>query len=173
MGNKYIIHKLTKKLEFNDKIIQKYGDARVYRDCIMLTPGSWTDSLSHVPIEYTADELAMSATTWIANHLDLDHSFKTLDKIGYVENQHWYDNSVMGDVYIHPITQNARDTIAQIDSGRINELSVELMSMDEYDYENDRMLATDIKFLGLAVVTAGACRDTKITNNPNYVKTEY
>ena len=173
MKSEYINHKLTRKLEFNDKIIQKFGDARIYRDCIMLTPGSWSDSLTRAPVEYTPDELAKSATNWLGSYLDLDHQFGVLDRIGLVRNQHWINNAIMGDIHIYPITQNARDTIAQIDAGMINELSVELMSRDEYDYENDRLLATDIKFIGLGIVTAGACRSTKITNNPNYVKVDF
>jgi len=173
MKNEYVNHKLVRKFEYNEKIIQNYGDARVYRDCIMLTPGSWTDSMTRAPVEYTVEELSRAATNWLRSYLDLDHQFGVLDRVGYVRNQHWRNNSIMGDLYIYPITQNARDTISQIDAGLINELSVELMSRDEYDYESDKLLATDIKFLGCACVTDGACRDTKITDNPNYVKANY
>lgn len=168
--SEYVKHKLIRKWEYDDKIIQKAGDARVYRNCIFLTPGSWTDAITQAPVEYSSDELAKGSNNWIANFLNVDHSYRTNDRVGYAMNPRWFGNAVMGDIHIHPITRTAKDTIAQIDAGLINELSVELLSRDVWSEDQTKLLATDIKFCGLAVVTDGACRDTRITNNPNYRK---
>ena len=166
-------HYITRKLEFNNKIIQKGGDGRIYRECILLTPGSWTDSLSMIPTEYTDEHLSISATNWEENFLNVNHSHAVQDRIGYVMNTYWYNNAVMGDIHIYPITQMARDSIALIDAGMINELSVELLSNDQYDEELGKVFATDITYFGAAVVSAGACRQTKITDNPNYQRGNY
>jgi len=155
-------HKLKFPLIYNKKIVQKYGDARVYRDAVLLTPGTWTDAVSMSPIEYTSEELQKSAKVWESNYLNIDHSWKTLDRIGYVRDTYFSNNSVKGDLYIYPITQNSKDAIALIDAGLINALSVELYSRDVWSNKSESRLATDITFCGLAVVTDPACKDARI-----------
>jgi len=113
------------------------------------------------PIEYTETELRKSARNWESNHLNIDHNWGVLARIGHVDNVHW-NEAVRGDLVIYPITNGARDTIALIDAGMVNELSVELMSRDVWKAEEEKRYATDITFVGLAVVTMGACRETVI-----------
>jgi len=129
----------------------------------LLTPGSWSDSTGMSPIEYTESELRKSAKHWESNFLNIDHNWGVLSRIGHVQNTHW-DGAVKGDLMIYPITQSARDTIALVDAGLINELSVELMSRDVWKAEEERRFATDITFIGLAVVVMGACSETRIKN---------
>jgi len=154
-------HKITVKLDYNKKIIEKDGGARIYRDCVLLTPGAWSDSTGMSAIEYTETELRRAAGNWSSNFLNLDHRWDVLSRIGHVENTHWNDG-VRGDLYIYPITQNARDAISLIDADMINELSVELMSRDVWKSEDEKRYATDIEFVGTAVVVMGACRETRI-----------
>lgn len=155
-------HKLTTKFVYDSKVIQKSGDARVYRDAILLTPGAWSDAITRAPVEYTSEQLSKSASIWMENYLNIDHSRGTLDRIGLIQNPHWHKNSVMADLYIYPITQNAKDTIALIDAGFVNSLSVELSSVDRWDSKENRRFAEDIQFFGAAVVLDPACNSTRI-----------
>lgn len=156
------LHKLTVPFKYNDKILQKSTDARIYRDCILLTPGDWTDASTMAPVEYSMDELQKSATMWESEYLNLDHSFHVLDRIGHVRNQRWFMGAVAGDLYIYPVTNAARDSIALIDSNLINELSVELYCEELWDSDTQIRKATDIRFVGLALVTRGACSETRV-----------
>ena len=155
-------HKLTTKFVYDNKIIQKSGDARVYNNAILLTPGSWSDACTRAPVEYTEEQLSKSASRWEQNYLNIDHSRGTLDRIGLVKNPKWFKSSVMADLYIYPITQNAKDTIALIDAGFVNSLSVELSSVDRWDYQTNKRFAEDISFFGCACVLDPACKGTKI-----------
>jgi len=161
MSEELTKHTLTVKLSYDDKIIEKDGNARIYRDATLLTPGAWSDSTGMSAIEYTKEELKKSASNWESNYLNVDHNWGVLSRIGRVENTHW-NKAVKGDLYIYPITQGAKDTIALIDGGLVNELSVELMSRDVWKAEDEKRYATDISFVGLAVVTLGACSETSI-----------
>ena len=167
MSEELTKHTLTVKLSYDDKIIEKDGNARIYRDATLLTPGAWSDSTGMSAIEYTRDELRKSADNWSSNYLNIDHNWGVLSRIGHVENAHW-DNAVVADLYIYPITQSAKDTIALIDAKLINELSVELMSRDVWKAEDEKRYATDIEFVGCACVTMGACRSTKIQDDDGY-----
>jgi len=155
-------HKLTVNLVYDNKIIQKSGDARVYNNAILLTPGSWSDACTRAPVEYTEEQLCKSATRWEENYLNLDHSQDTLDRVGVVKNQRWYKGAVTGDLHIYPITQNAKDAIALIDAGLVNSLSVELSSVDRWDYNTNKRFAEDISFFGLGIVLNPACRNSRI-----------
>jgi len=149
MSEELTKHTLTVKLSYDDKIIEKDGNARIYRDATLLTPGAWSDSTGMSAIEYTEEELKKSASNWESNYLNVDHNWGVLSRIGRVENTHW-NKAVKG------------DTIALIDGGLVNELSVELMSRDVWKAEDEKRYATDISFVGLAVVTLGACSETSI-----------
>jgi hypothetical protein len=155
-------HKLTTKFIYDNKIIQKSGDARVYNNAILLTPGSWSDAMTKAPVEYTEEQLCKSASRWEENYLNIDHSQGTLDRIGLVKNPKWYKGSVMADLCIYPITQNAKDSIALIDAGFVNSLSVELSSVDRWDYQTNKRFAEDISFFGLAICLNPACAGTLI-----------
>jgi len=155
-------HKLITKFVYDDKIIQKSGDARIYNNAILLTPGAWSDAITKSPVEYTEEQLKKSAMRWESNYLNIDHSQGTLDRIGLVKNQKWFKGSVMADLYIYPITNNSRDTIALIDAGLVNSLSVELSSVDRWDFSTNKRFAEDITFHGCACVLDPACSETRI-----------
>ena len=161
MRKKYLHNPLV-PFTYNKKLLSKSTDVRIYSDVILLTPGEYSDSISSYPVVYTKDELKKSATNWEENYLNLDHSFETLKRIGFVNNPRFQDNALMGDLYIYPITRNAKDTIALIDAGLVNWLSIELKSEDVWNSADSKKYAKDIVFIGAAVVLYPACEDTRI-----------
>lgn len=149
-------------LKYNTKILQKSSDVRIYKDTILLTPGEFSDAMTMSPVVYTDFELQKSAQNWDSDFLNIDHSWGTLDRIGYVKNTYGKKGIVYGDLHIYPITQRAKDTISLIDAGLVNWLSVEIMTHDRWDNKEKKMYAEDITFIGCAVVTHPACENTRI-----------
>jgi hypothetical protein len=150
--------------DYNKKLVGKSTDVRIYRDVIILTEGTFTDSITMEPVFYPSDMLRNTVNRWNSNYLNIDHSNKVLDRIGTVENARWNDGKVMADLYIHPITQNSIDAINLIDQGLINWLSVEILTNDSWDRNDDRYV-NDMEYLGLAVVTSPADPNTRINKD--------
>jgi len=156
------LHTPLVPFKYNKKEISKSTDIRIYRDVTLLTPGEYSDSLSSYPIRYTSSELKNAASKWEENYLNLDHSWNTLDRIGYVENPRFQDGAIKADLYIVPVTRNAKDTIGLIDAGLVNWLSVELKSEDVWNSSDNKKDATNIVFIGAAIVLYPACSDARI-----------
>ena len=155
---------INTKLEYKTKLIHKdrHGGARVYKDAILLTPGEWSDAVTKAPVLYSSHEIKKSASNWERDRLNVNHSWFVEDQIGYVRNTYFSDDKLKGDLYIYPITNRARDTIALIDAKLVNDVSVEVATRDEWDTEKGMRIAKDLLFFGLAVVTDGACSDARI-----------
>lgn len=152
-------------MKYKKKIIQKgNSDVRIFYDATLITPGEWTDMASRRSIIYTPRELQLGVNRWLKNTLNLDHSWSVLSTIGTVQNPRWENNSVVGDLYINRITTAGKDTVALIDAGLVNSLSVELQSLDVRDSDEYGLFATDIDFIGCAVIYGdiGACPEAKI-----------
>lgn len=149
------------KFEYNKKLIGKSTDVRIYRGATILTEGAFTDSLTREPVIYYSDVLRSTVNNWESNYLNIDHSHNILDRIGKVENPRFENGKVKVDLYIHPITQNAKDTISLIDAGYINWLSVEIMSDDAWNKNNERYVK-DMVYIGLAIVSTPACKEALI-----------
>ena len=160
-NSKKHLHTPYVKFEYDKRLVGKATDVRIYRDVTILTEGTFSDSLSMEAVQYPKDVLKRTVSNWQSNYLNIDHSHRVLDRIGKVENARWGDGKVKADLYIHPITENATDTIKLIDSGLINWLSVEIMTEDAYDRNNERYVK-DLDYIGLAVVTAPACKGALI-----------
>jgi hypothetical protein len=130
----------------------------------LITPGAWTDMASRSEINYTPRELQTASTRWLKNTLNLDHEWKVLNTIGTIQSPHWEDNAVKANLYINTVTSAGKDTVALIDAGLVNALSVELQSLDRRDTETNKLFATDIDFIGCAVIYGdlGACADAHI-----------
>ena len=156
------LHWPTIKFDYNTKILKKSTDVRIYSNTIILTPGEFTDSMCRMPVVYSEDELKLSADRWDENFLNVDHCFDVQSRIGYVKNPRWHKGAVRGDLHIFPITQTAKDTIALIDAGLVNWLSAELTTQDVWDSNQNKRLATDIEFIGCAVVLYPADSNTRI-----------
>ena len=155
------IHTPYIKLEYNKKLIGKSTDVRIYRDVTLLSEGIFSDSLTREGVAYQKDVLMKTVSNWESNYLNVDHSHKVLDRIGRVGNPRWQDGRVKADLYIYPITKTAEDTISLIDNGLINWLSVEIMTEDAWDNNNQRYVK-DLSYIGLAVVTMPACKEALI-----------
>jgi len=156
------LHTPYVEFKYNKRLIGKTTDVRIYRDVTLLSEGVFSDSLTREGVAYNRDVLERTANVWQSNYLNIDHSHGVLDRIGTVENVYYDDGKVKGDLYIHPITENARDTIRLIDKGLINWLSVEIMTEDAWD-KGDNRYVKDMEYIGLAVVTAPACKDALIS----------
>jgi len=147
--------------EYDKKLFGKSTDVRIYHNAIMISPGKHTDSITMAPVEYTPEVLSATTQNVRSNYLNLDHSHETLKRVGRFVNPYWDGEHVRADLYIYPVTQNSRDTIELIDSGMVNWLSVELLTEDEWTPENE-IRVKDLDYIGLAVVTAPACRQSLI-----------
>jgi len=145
-------------------MIQKSSDERIFRGATLITPGVWTDSVSRRPISYTPSELNKASRNWISNYLNCDHDWSVLKLAGTVQNTRWENNAVKGDLYINTKLSAGREAVTLIDMGLVNALSVELQSIDKYDDETNNLLASDIDFIGCAVIYGdrGACKDARI-----------
>ena len=160
--NERTLHFPMIPFKYNDKILSKSTDARIYQDAILLTPGEFTDSLSRSPVVYTEEAIQKSAGKWSENYLNLDHSYETLNRLGFIKNTYYKDGAVRGDLYIFPITNNAKDTIAMIDNNLVNWLSVELTTEDYWNTEDNKRYADNIDYIGAAIVLHPACENTRI-----------
>lgn len=155
------IHTVHVGFEYDKTQVGKDSKTKIYRDATLLTPGTFSDSLTRSPVKYSKDVLSKTYNNWKSNYLNINHSYEVLDRIGRVMNPHFSDGKVKGDLYIYPITENARDTINLIDEGLINWLSVEIRTLDKWN-RNEERCVEDIEYLGLAVVSEPACKEALI-----------
>ena len=158
---KKTLHNPMIPFEYNKKMLSKSTDARIYRDCALISVGEWSDSIARSPVVYTEKALAKSATNWEENYLNVDHSYETRDRLGFVTHPYYKNGKVYGDLHILPITTVAKDVVALIDAGLVNWISVELISNDIYQ-DDSKCYADDIVFVGAAVVLFPASDGTRI-----------
>ena len=156
------IHTPLIPFSYDTKLIRKTIDARIYHNATLLLPGTWTDSITQSPVLYSEHVLKKYATNWEERYLNLDHSNRVLDRIGYIENPKFIDGAIKADLYIFPITRNARDAISLIDNKLVNWISVEIKTEDGWDPKNNMRYVKEMSFIGAAIVTTPACRNAKI-----------
>lgn len=121
--------------------------------------------VTQAPVMYEASTIQKYATNWASNYVDLGHSWAPLDFIGTVQNPHFMDNALFGDLYINPNTKNGADTITLIDCGILNSLSVEMATEDVWDSQNMMKCAKELEFMGVAICgpqPGPACKGTRI-----------
>jgi len=151
------------KFETGPKYLAKSADWRIYNDAVILAPGVWTDAASNLKTYFPPEELKKAATRWKVNYLNVNHEIRNpLLRIGYVKNTYWDGERIRGDLYILPTTTAGRDIISLIDANMVNWLSPELISEDKWDSKKGIHVATDIEFIGCAVVLHPACPKAKI-----------
>ena len=158
-------HTCSTKFDYDRRIISKSTDAKIYRGVTLLTPGVFVDSITQAPVKYSKEVLKKYATNWVENYLNLDHSYETLNRIGFIENPRFEDGVVKADLYIYPVTDNAKDVINLIDSGLINWLSVEMKTEDKWDKSTGQRYVEKIEFIGAAVCTLPADPNTRINQD--------
>lgn len=152
------------KFDYDTRLIGKTSDVRIYRNVTILTPGTYADSITNAGVKYSEGLLKRTAKEWESKYLNIDHSDRTLDRIGTVENPRFQDGKVKADLYIHPVTQNAKDVIGLIEDGLVNWLSVEILTEDDWNEESQRYVK-DLIYIGLAVVTTPADPNTRIKDS--------
>ena len=119
-------------------------------DCTILAQGVWNG------ITYTPLELAKAANKWRDNTVwNRHYEGKQRDesnRIGVLKNIHFDDHRIAADVFLSTNTPEGRDMIELVKDGKVNGISVE-----HVDIEVDGV-ATNIQFLGAAIVPEPACR---------------
>ena len=140
---------------------------RIYKNAVLLTPGTWADSTSNMYNYYPKEVLKKYAGNVITNYIDINHDYRNvLYRIGEIKNQHWDEqkNAVVGDLYINLDTSIAKDIVALIDNNTINGLSVEIGTQDVWDFKLDMPRVEYIEFYGVSIVPTEftACKDAKI-----------
>ena len=159
------IHNPLIKFEYDKKQIGKSTGVRIYRNATLLAPGTWADSITNSPVVYPREILRKYAANWEERYLNIDHSTRVLDRIGTVENPHFEDGRVKADLYIYPVTQNAKDVINLIDKGLVNWLSVEIKTEDIWDVSKNLRRVNWMSFIGCAVVLYPACEEAIINES--------
>ena len=142
----------------------------------LLAAGTWTDSAQKTACEYSPEVLKQFSSNWIDNAIWSRHfggvPRNITEKVGIVENQRYENEAVVGDLYYHGLTGQSRDTIAMIDNGLANYVSVETVSKDKWNVGKKVYQAQELGFTGLATVNQGACRVCKIRENEEIVEPE-
>ena len=138
------------------------GD-KIYKDCVLLTEGIYTDSLSKRTMFYDGNIIAKNAKNWKSNYLTIDHSKSILDRIGYIENPHYNGKELLADLRIMPITQRAKDMISLIDNNMASGFSIEAETKENYDSKRKMLRLSEIIFLGGSIVVNPACESARIS----------
>ena len=119
-------------------------------NCTLLAEGVWNGT------KYTPLELAKGANKWRDNTVwNRHYEGKQRDesnRIGLLKNIHFDDYRIAGDVFLSDNTPEGQEMIELVKDGKVNGLSVE-----HFDITVDGV-ATNIEFLGIAVVPEPACR---------------
>jgi hypothetical protein len=149
------------KIIYKSKRNNITGD-RIYKGCVILEEGRFTDAASKVPIFYDCKVLERDAKNWVSNFITLNHSRDILDRVGFIENVRWENNKLLGDMRIVPITSRAKDVINLLDAGMIKDLSIEALTTEEYDRDMKCLRLSSIEFTGLSLVLSGACPTAKV-----------
>lgn len=118
-------------------------------NCTVLAEGVWNG------IKYTPMELAKAANKWRDNSVWNRHyegrQRDESNRIGLLKNIHFDNHRIAGDVFLSNNTPEGREMIELVKDGKVNGLSVEHVDIT---INNE---ATDIEFLGIAVVPEPAC----------------
>jgi len=153
------------EFQYDKSLVQKSHGYEIYKDVVILTPGTWADTITNAGVLYKEDTLKKFCSNWEKHsYVNLGHSHYPLDYVGTVQSQ-YYNNGVRADLYINQNTTNGRDIIEKINSEEINLLSVEMKTDDYWDIENMSRSAEKILFLGVSVIgpwPGPACIDAKI-----------
>lgn len=118
-------------------------------NCTLLAEGVWNGT------KYSALELAKGANKWRSNAVWNRHyegkSRDESNQIGLIRNQRFDDYRVAGDVFLSNSTPEGRDMIALVKDNKLNGISVEHVDIPVNGE------ATNIEFLGIAIVPEPAC----------------
>lgn len=133
-------------------------------NCNILVEGVWNGT------KYVALELAKAANKWRDNtvwnrHYEGKQRDET-NRIGMLKNQHFEYDRIVGDVFLSSDTPEGRDMIALVKDHKVNGISVEHVDVEVNG------IATEISFLGLAIVPEPACNICQLSKKEMNMKQE-
>ncbi|MCK5616138.1 hypothetical protein KAR91_80485 [Candidatus Pacearchaeota archaeon] len=116
----------------------------------LLAQGTWNG------IDYEAEDLAIAANKWRDNtvwnrHYE-DKQRDETNRIGYLSNQHFDTDRIVGDVFLSHETPEGQEMITLVKEHKVKGLSVEHVDIQIGNK------STEISFLGIAVVPEPACK---------------
>lgn len=153
---------------FRPDKFQEVDGGLLVKNVTLLASGTWTDSSVGSPLFYPESTLEKYAENWIDRSVWARHAGKVprsiIEKIGEVKNPHYSNGGVVGDLFLHGVTQASRDTIELIKAGLVNAVSVEHGGEEIYNKARNRYESSSIIFGGLAIVNRGACSTCVINN---------
>ena len=85
--------------------------------------------------------------------------------IGRTTNPRFEDGHIVADIEYHALSQDSRDTIAMIEAGVANFVSVEHGGRERWNVGTKQYEAEELFFTGSATVNKGACQTCKIREN--------
>lgn len=159
--------------------VEEMADGKtLIKDITLLSAGSWTDSAVGTPLYYPEETLAKYANHWTYNGLWSRHAAgehrPITERLGIVNNPR-YDASkkaVVGDLLFYNVTQASKDAAALARAsvmGQIDPLAVSVEHYWEEETNGENTFATQLDFVGLAIVEDGACADAKLLSKETEV----
>lgn len=144
------------------QLIQQEDGALLIKGVKLLASGTWTDSAIQTPLFYPKKTLQEYASNWQDLSVWDRHTGgqprSITSKVGEVENPHYEDDAVMGDIRLHGATQTSRDVIELVKRKLISFVSVEHGGNEAYNPTTRQNESSSITFTGLALVNKGACK---------------
>lgn len=158
-GNRILMHLCSSKLDFSTNL-DKPEKYNINRSTILVGDGTYNG------VYFPADEIEKAHLTWNKQPLNLDHSDKVEDIVGYVTEAYYDKNSKKFSVKPIIDSQLPKSNIARgyinsrLEAGSIPEVSVGVW-VDRVDesLEEGKTRLTARNLIGdhLALVTRGAC----------------
>ena len=135
--------------ELSDTKWTEVDGGLLIENATLLAQGKWNG------VTYSAHELQKAANKWRDNtvwnrHYE-DKSRNETNRVGYLYNQRFDINKIVGDVFLSDSTPEGQETITLVKEHKVNGLSVEHVDVEVNG------LSTEISFLGIAVVPIPAC----------------
>jgi len=155
--------------EAGGKLEKRPDGSLLVKGVKMLGAGVWTDSAKKTPLYYSEDVLRRNAGNWVDNSHWSRHlggvPRRVGEMIGRTINPRFEDGHIVADIEYHGLSQDSRDTIAMIEAGVANFVSVEHGGRERWNVGTKQYEAEELFFTGSATVNKGACQTCKIREN--------
>ena len=155
--------------EAGGKLEKRPDGSLLVKGVKMLGAGTWTDSAKKTPLNYSEDVLRRNAGNWVDNSHWSRHlggvPRRVGEMIGRTTNPRFEDGHIVADIEYHALSQDSRDTIAMIEAGVANFVSVEHGGRERWNVGTKQYEAEELFFTGSATVNKGACQTCKIREN--------
>ena len=155
--------------EAGGKLEKRPDGSLLVKGVKMLGAGTWTDSAKKTPLYYSEDVLRRNAGNWVDNSHWSRHlggvPRRVGEMIGRTTNPRFEDGHIVADIEYHGLSQDSRDTIAMIEAGVANFVSVEHGGRERWNVGTKQYEAEELFFTGSATVNKGACQTCKIREN--------